>query len=813
MNKVANLEDYKLQLKYDGQVTISVGKSRYETNWKNKKILWSSLVAKLKNPVVTPETYAEYMKLGKAEQDRIKDVGGFVGGTLTGGRRKTDSVATRQILTLDADYAPADFFDTLELLADYACCVYSTHKHSPENPRYRLLIPLDREVTPDEYEAIARKVAEEIGIDYFDDTTYQASRLMYWPSVSSDGNYYYNYLDNPFLCADKVLARYPDWTDTSYWPESSRAAGIRKKQAEKQGDPCLKPGLIGAFCRTYTVPEAIEKFIPDAYIRCANPNRYTYAHGSTAAGLVIYDDEKFAYSNHATDPASGKLCNAFDLVRIHKFGELDEDAGQETDTTKLPSFRAMMEFIQNDPETKLQLGREKLENAKEEFIQEPSKDDNWLAQLDYDKRGNIINSLNNLILILRNDPNLKDIVFNQFSDSLEIKGEVPWKHPSRFWRDADDAQLVSYVDLTYGTFSARNYEIAVTKVADDRSYHPVREFLQELPEWDGINRVDTLLIDYLGAEDNDYVRAVTRKTLVAAISRVMHPGCKFDNMLVLNGPQGIGKSTLIAKLGREWFSDSLQLTDTKDKTAAEKLQGYWIIEIGELAGMRKTEVETLKGFISKQNDIYRASFGRRATPHLRQCIFIGTTNAEDGYLRDTTGNRRFWPVRVPGNGPLKIWDITEEEILQIWAETLHYYKTGEKLYLDTKLVEMAEKEQRAAMETDEREGLIREYLDTLLPENWNNMNLYERRNFLHGDEFEREKRNGTVQRERVCIPEIWCECLCKDIGSLGRKESNEIAAIMTRIEGWKKLGSNLQFGKLYGSLKAYVRVKPKVKLE
>ncbi|CRZ34946.1 putative P-loop ATPase [Herbinix hemicellulosilytica] len=805
MNKVANLEEYKLKLKYDGQVSIAVGKNRYETNWKNKKILWSSLVAKLKNPVITPETYAEYMKLGKAEQDRIKDVGGFVGGTLTNGKRKADSVATRQILTLDADYAPVDFFDTLELLADYACCVYSTHKHSPENPRYRLLIPLDREVTPDEYEAIARKVAEEIGIDYFDDTTYQASRLMYWPSVSSDGNYYYNYLDNPFLCADKVLARYPDWTDTSYWPESSRATGIRKKQAEKQGDPCLKPGLIGAFCRTYTVPEAIEKFIPDVYIRCANPNRYTYAKGSTAAGLVIYDDEKFAYSNHATDPASGKLCNAFDLVRIHKFGELDEDAGQETDTAKLPSYKAMMEFIQNDPETKLQLGREKLESAAEEFAQEPAKDDSWLAQLEVDKKGNIINSLNNLILILRNDPNLKGIVFNQFSDSLEIKGEVPWKHPSRFWRDADDAQLVSYIDLTYGTFSARNYEIAVTKVADDRSYHPVREFLQNLPEWDGIPRVDTLLIDYLGAEDNEYVRAVTRKTLVAAISRVMHPGCKFDNMLVLNGPQGIGKSTLIAKLGREWFSDSLNLSDTKDKTAAEKLQGYWIIEIGELAGMRKTEVETLKGFLSKQNDIYRASFGRRATPHLRQCIFVGTTNAEDGYLRDTTGNRRFWPVKVTGNGILRVWDMTEEEILQIWAEALHYYKAGESLYLDAKLTEMAEKEQKSAMETDEREGMIREYLDTPLPENWEDMNLYERRNYLHGDEFERTKYTGTVQRQRVCIAEIWCECFKKERGDLKRQDSYEIAAIMARIEGWKKSDKAIRF-KIYGVAKGYERV-------
>ena len=186
---------------------------------------------------------------------------------------------------------------------------------------------------------------------------------------------------------------------------------------------------------------------------------------------------------------------------------------------------------------------------------------------------------------------------------MEIKGEVPWKHPSKYWRDADDAQLISYVDSHYGTFSQRNYQIAVTKVADDRSYHPIREYLAALPEWDGVPRVDTLLIDYLGAENNSYVRAVTRKTLCAAVRRVQEPGVKFDTMLVSNGPQGIGKSTLISRLAGEWFSDSLNLSDTKDKTAAEKLQGYWILEIGELAGLRKAEVETLRSFLSRQNDI------------------------------------------------------------------------------------------------------------------------------------------------------------------------------------------------------------------
>jgi predicted P-loop ATPase len=254
-------------------------------------------------------------------------------------------------------------------------------------------------------------------------------------------------------------------------------------------------------------------------------------------------------------------------------------------------------------------------------------------------------------------------------------------------------------------------------------------------------------------------------------------------MLVLNGPQGVGKSTLISKLAGEWFSDSLNLGDTKDKTAAEKLQGYWILEIGELAGLRKAEVETLRSFLSRQNDIYRAAFGKRATPHQRQCIFFGTTNAESGYLRDTTGNRRFWPVKTPGGGSKHSWQITTEEIQQIWAEALVYVKAGEKLYLDASMEQLAKAEQREAMESDEREGLVREYLDTLLPDDWDQMDLFERRNFLSGNEFGAAPRAGTIHRSSVCNMEIWCECFGKDRANLGRADSNTLAAILTKL-GW-----------------------------
>lgn len=775
---------------------IAVGNSRMDKKWKNRDISWDDLLAKVSTTIITTETVEEYRKLKKGAQDSIKDVGGFVGGQLRQGRRRNGMVACRSMLTLDMDYGEPTTWDEITTLQDFKCCIYSTHKHTPDHPRLRLIIPLAREITEEEYPAVARMVAKEIGIDLFDDTTYEACRLMYWPSTSSNGVFFFDSKDGPELDPDAYLAKYADWHDASTWPVSSRQSAAIQRSISQQADPLTKPGVVGAFCRAYTMEEAIEAFLADVYAPSAMNGRYDYIPADSAAGVVVYDG-KFAYSHHATDPVCGRLLNAFDLVRLHKFGELDQNCPLDTAAAKMPSFQAMTDFALKDDKVKAIFAGERLAQASTDF-----SDEDWQSHLELDKAGNIKNTLRNLTIILENDPNLKPLVFNQLLDGMEIRGEVPWKHPSKFWRDADDAQLISYVDTHYGTFSARNYDIAVTKVADDRSYHPIRSFIDQLPQWDGTERVDTLLIDYLGAEDSPYVRAVTRKTLCAAIKRVLVPGAKFDSMLVLNGPQGIGKSTLIARLAGEWFSDSLNLSDTKDKTAAEKLQGYWILEIGELAGLRKAEVETLRSFLTRQNDIYRAAFGKRATPHLRQCIFFGTTNAESGYLRDTTGNRRFWPVMTPGGGKKHSWDLTTEDIQQIWAETLMYVEKGEKLYLDATTEALAKAEQREAMESDEREGLVRLYLDTLLPDTWDNMDIFERRNFLNGSEFGPTAQVGTVQRTSVTSMEIWCECFGKDRANLRRSDSNDIIGILKRI-GWVRSESKERVP-LYGPQYVFV---------
>lgn len=758
---------------------IAVGNSRMDKKWKNRDISWEDLCTRVSTTIRTTETVEEYRKLKKGLQDAIKDVGGFVGGQLREGRRKNGMVFCRSMLTLDMDYGKPGIWEEIIMLHDFKCCVYSTHKHTPESPRLRMIIPLSREISEEEYPAVARMVAKEIGIDLFDDTTYEASRLMYWPSTSANGEFFYQQKEGHDLNPDAYLSKYTDWRDTSTWPVSSRQSEAVRKSIAEQADPLQKPGVLGAFCRAYSIEEAIDTFLSDIYEPSAMNGRYDYIPADSSAGVVVYDS-KFAYSHHATDPVCGKLLNAFDIVRLHKFRELDENVGLDTPISRMPSFKAMSEFALKDDRVKSVFMEDRMAQASADF-----SEDDWQNALELDKAGKVKNTLHNLTLILENDPNLKPLVFNQLLDGMEIKGEVPWKHPSKFWRDADDAQLISYIDTHYGSFSARNYDIAVMKVTDDRSYHPIREFINNLPKWDGIERVDTLLIDYLDAEDSPYVRAVTRKTLCAAISRVLRPGCKFDSILVLNGPQGVGKSTLIAKLAGEWFSDSLNLGDTKDKTAAEKLQGYWILEIGELAGLKKAEVETLRSFLSRQNDIYRAAFGKRATPHLRQCVFFGTTNAESGYLRDTTGNRRFWPVRTPGNGRKQSWNLTNEEILQIWAEVLVYVKQGEKLFLDSTMELQAKDEQRNAMESDEREGLVKNYLDTLLPEDWDKMDIFDRRNFLNGTEFGDQARVGSVKRIAVSNMEIWCECFCKERANLRRSDSNELTSIMARL-GWKR---------------------------
>jgi putative DNA primase/helicase len=775
------------------KLSFCLGSSRQAATWHPSQMTLEELWTRLVTPIRTPETTAQYHKLKKAEKDAIKDKGGFLAGTLKGTRRKKTEVVSRSMITLDCDKLNPSFFDEYEFLNRHLSLVYTTHTHLPESPRARILIPLTRDVTPEEYNAIARYLADETGMEMIDPCSFEINQLMYWPTASSDGEYICRRYEGDWLDPDAYLAEHPNWKDCTALPTAPAEKAAVEKQRKKQEDPLAKEGTVGLFCRAYTVQEAMRTFLPDVYEETDDDSRWRYIPSDSMPGVVIYDD-KFAYSHHASDPAFGKLLNAFDLVRTHLFD--DEDPKK--------SFNDMLEFVARDEEVKALALEERRERAGEDFADPTEDGDDWKAKLVRQKKSTQLeNSLFNIKLIMQNDPYMKNIVFNQLADGMEIKGEVPWQHPAKFWRDADDAQLICYVDDHYGTFSARNYDIAVTKAVDDRSYHPIKDYFASLPPWDGVPRVDTLLIDYLGAEDNSYIRAVSRKTLCAAYRRVYQPGVKFDYMPVLNGAQGIGKSTFIANLGMEWFSDSLNLSDMNDKTAAEKLQGYWIIEIGELAGMKKADLDKVKAFISRVDDKYRASFGRRVTPHPRQCVFFGTTNSENGYLQDITGNRRFWNVKATGEGKYKPWQMTPETVQQIWAETAVLAKAGEKLYLPPELEAYAQKEQRAAMEQDDREGLVLEYLDMLLPDGWDGMDIYKRRDYINEPD-DPTRPTGKHRRTEVSNIEIWCECFGRPKEDMKPTDRYAIAAIMEHLDDWEKSGKHRRLP-IYGKQRMYQR--------
>jgi len=785
------------------ELKIAYGGSCFAKVWSNKIITFDELCDRLSNTIRTPETVEEYPRLPKKERDRAKDKGGFVGGWLKGGRRKGEAVQCRSMLTLDGDKVEPDFIERYTREHRHASCLYTTHGNTPEAPRVRIVVPLTRDVTPDEYAALARFVVNELGMDGFDECSYRAHQLMYWPTTPSNGEFICKRYDGEWCDPDAYFAANPNWRDCSQLPTSSRESKVMARAAQHQQDPLEKPGIIGAFCRSYSISDAIDKYLSDVYAPSAMAGRYDYIPADSQAGVVLYDD-KFAYSHHASDPACGRLLNAFDIVRVHRFGHLDSRSGEDTDPSKLPSFKAMQDFAAQDGCVKTTLASERMEQAAQEF----ENPDEWQQLLELDKQGRVKDTLKNITNIIRCDPNLQAIVLNELTGMLDVNGKLPWRQIRPGWGDADLANAKVYFEQVYGIWSPTKFKDGlIAVVSSERHYHPIKEYFDTL-SWDGIPRVDTLLIEYLGAEDTIYTREVTRKTLCAAVARIYQPGIKFDTILVLNGPQGIGKSTLFARLGGKWFSASLTIGDMKDKSAAEKLQGYWILELGELAGIRKVDVETVKSFITRTDDKFRQSYGTTVESHPRNNIIVGSTNSESGFLRDVTGNRRFWPVPVDGSGRRSVFELTQPIIDQIWAEALELYRSGESLIVSSEVSAMAYAQQQAAMEADDREGIIVDYLEHLLPGEWDTMDLYQRRSFLGENEFGGTPKKGTVRRERVCIMEIWCECFGKERQNLKRSDSFEIESILHRIGGWKKL-TTTKTGKtrftLYGPQKTFVR--------
>ena len=793
-----------ITLQYDKTIHITVGSSRKSTKWALQEITVSALYSRLETPIRGLETIADYLALSKGEQDDKKDVGGFVGGVLKGQRRKADNVESRDIVTLDIDTIPPYQAEIIRTKAEALGCgylVYPTRKDRPAAPRKRLIVPASRSMTVDEYDAVSRRIAAEIGIEMCDPTTFEPSRLMYWPSCCADSEYEIWYKDAPALDVDKVLASYTDWKDWSERPQVPGAISYQKL-AVRQGDPESKPGVIGAFNRVYDIFSAMDELLPGIYAPCDNdPHRFTYLNGSTTGGAIIYDDGKFLYSHHATDPCGGKLVNAADLVRLHKFGQLDANAAYDTPINKLPSYKAFCEFAVGDKKVATLMMQERYNAGQKEFEGVGSggnatqatntnadDPDAWLTEAGLQlnpQTGAVLPTIDNIRIVLEYDPLLRGrFALNKFAGRGEVLGVLPWDQDGkrRLWSDTDTNGLYWYMEKRFNITKRQNIDAALDIHASTHAFNDVQDYINRLL-WDGTPRLDTVFIDYLGAEDTEYNRAVCRKAFTAAIARAMEPGCKYDNMLILCGRQGLGKSTLLDKMSRGWFNDSIRTFEGKE--ASELLQGVWLVEVAELDAFRRTDVSRIKQFLSLRADRYRAAYGRNVKELPRCCAFFGTCNQMD-FLQDMTGNRRFWPVDV-GRKPTEktVWhDLTDDVIDQLWAEAKVRWQVGEQLYLTGEIEQQAQLMQEQHREASPKEGMIADFVEREVPEDWQKWTLDRRRDWwaqtTHGE-------IKTVKRDRITAIEIWCEAFNNNPKDIKQTDSREINAVLAKMPNIRRV--------------------------
>lgn len=842
---------------------IAEAKKRDSTKWKHRRVTWEEFCAALQEPFRSPETMREYARMGKTERDRLKEMpGAYVTARLKDGRRLGKNVLARSMVTLDADYARVgpdggpdawkyDWENFTCLHDELRAAAYPTHSSTPARPRLRWILPASRDMTPEEYPAVARMVASWIGINTLDTSSYDLNRLFYYPGVPKDAPYELLEQDGEPLDVDAILASYGPgeaWRDCTLWPRGE-AEQVTVHNGEPAPDPREKKSRVGLFCRTFDVKDVLDRFLGNVYAEGTN-GRYTYINGSTSNGGIILDNGLFFRSYHGTDPvgAGGHQVNAFDLARIALFSDLDADSDAETPVAQLPSYEHMGEWMDGLPEVQAQRAAEDAEQFERDFgdlltrgteqeEDRPDEDpDAWKQQLTIGpKTKRPEPTLHNAILLLENLPDFRaKIGHNPMNDTITVQGELPWWAKRRNsddiytligddssmtketlngdrkpWAEGDWPEYYAYFEpLGFATGGQKNgvLDNALRTVAGRNEYHPIRNYLVNLV-WDGTERLDTLFIRWLGAEDNRLNRVITRRWMMAAVDRVMRPGCQFDQILITKGPQGIGKSRLLRQLAKGYFTSSIKALDV-GKTTSEMLQGIWIAEIGELDAMKRGEQTGIKNFITTVSDRYRGAYARVAEEHPRQCVLAGTSN-EGSFLRDETGERRYWIMPVTGTGDRGELRGFKEEVDQLWAEAVVAYKqrmvelwqpgmdpATMDLYLYLREDDLeAEMEARRGMFKlpDEDRTDVEEYLNRLRPENWDDMSPAERRTFIQGDGVYDLSR-CTYQLDRVCIKEVCYELFGRERGS----KEYRVADILDSLPGWRKSARRAMI-KAYGT--------------
>lgn len=783
--------------------TLSVAGSSASLKWTTVKYTWSDFLERLNRDIRSTETMRDFDRLDRTARANLKDVGGYMAGELSGARRLKSAVLSRSMITLDVDYADSLFpveFDTR--FPGVAAVIYNTRSDREKSRRFRVVIPFAEEVQDAaQYEAAARKMAELLGIDLFDPTTFQAERMMYWQSLSSDQPKVFEVFEGEPISAEYLLSLYgnnEEWRDIRNWAfksdqEKETRAIVSKAMAQ---NPREKAGLVGAFCRAYSVPAAIEKYLSDVYEIAPGNDRYTYKAGHSVGGMIVFDD-LFCFSYHSTDPISdGHAYNAYDLVRVHKFGHLGkEDSTKEMNKLVCADKECVKDMVTPDADL------DDFDDYGDAVKSDSTKEVTELVW-DLDGKGIKRVTVNNFVNAFKSDPLLNGLLAYDM-----LKETIVFTRPSFTAKGSKKGDLVNDTDISiikgriermHGIYNDAKLNDAIEQVSSDNAFHPIKLYLESLT-WDGVPRIDTFLVDYMGAEDNAYTREAFRKTLLAAVTRIYEPGRKFDTALVFYSEQGVGKSTLIQRLSKGWFNDSL--TNLSGKESYEAIQFAWLVELAELSALRKSDVEAVKNFISKREDTYRGAYARRVKTHKRQCVFFGSTN-DDEFLKDATGNRRFFPVEVKRTRKTRLIFEPEFDAIvdQLWAEAMEGYMLGEALTLSDEAEAIAGGTREEFTERTPIQGLIEEYLDRLFPADYEDRFLAQRLDFLNGDLGE----EGTETKNSFSLIELWTEALGRRKDEYTVVKARELSNAVKALKGWKRDKQARQ--KIYGPQVIYRRV-------
>ena len=765
-----------------------------------------------KNAIRTKETMEEYKKGDRDFKLKAKDKGGFIAGTSEGNTRDALSITSRNMITLDMDYCPPNILDIIKEKQDvkkelnFRFLVYSTHSHTPQEPRYRIIVPLTEVISVEKYEPIARAIAGIIGMEYFDATTFQINRIMYFPSVSLDGEYVceaFGMDDWNDLNPNDMLDRYMDYHNIAEFQKPLFIEGLKVdkiKDGKAKDSRKTKYRIVNAYNTEYTIKEAIDTFLKEEYEK-AGDDRYTYKKGESKGGLVILN-EQYAYSHHGTDPAQGRLLNAFDIVRIHKFGKQDEKKTdqEEYDTyDKNTSYSAMVDYIRSNlPNVMRHMPEiEKLKKNEREFISnEPETEENsveagdWKLTLDYtgsEKDRHPKSNARNIKIVFENDEYFKDLFYQDtLKDAICFDRTPLWnkeKSKGDLVTDDDDSQIRVYLNTIYQIAGKDLIYDSVVHQASKVRRHPIKTFLANLPDWDGVPRIETILCKLYDIEENSYYKEASKSWWTGIVQRVMKPGSKFDMMVIICGEQGIGKSQFgksIATL--EWKGNMTQIDNQPNfygddelpfdkKDAYEQLGGIMIYELPEFEKYyKKSDTSTIKSFLSKTSDKYRKSYGRRVSEYRRQCVFIATTN-DMRPLRDRTGNRRFLPFysRLPRNtSRLYNPSYWNEEIRnQCFAEALHYFEQGfnpmSSFSDDAKKI-WDELNEKATVENDSM-PIVEMYLNNKFPTSYFRMQFADMKRY-YSETVEKDFAGNTIYREareEFSVKEIYCIAFNREI--------------------------------------------------